>query len=147
MNNNMGFFRRYDPSANKVVLGGLEITGYAEGTFIEIERDEDGFMTTVGSLGDVVRTRNLSRVVKCTLTLMAQAPANDLLNGIAQDDEDTGDNVKDFQMKDLNANVRVDGPEAWVMKLPKIERAKEAGTIQWVIVIANCEVIAGGNVV
>lgn len=143
----MGFLRKYDPSQNKITLGGQDITGYAEGTFIEIERDEDGFTTTVGSLGDVVRTRNLSRVAKVTLTLMAQAPANDILDQISQDDEDTGDNVKSFQMKDLNANVRCDGPEAWVMKKPKVERAKEAGTVQWVLCVANCEIRAGGNVV
>lgn len=143
----MGFFRKYDPSQQVLSLKGQNITGFMEGTFIEIERDEDGFMTTVGSLGDVVRTRNLSRVAKCTLTLMAQAPANDLLNTIAEEDELTGDFVGEFLMKDLNANVRVHGAEAWIVKKPKIERAKEAGPIQWVIVIANCEIQAGGNVV
>jgi hypothetical protein len=39
------------------------------------------------------------------------------------------------------------GAEAWVMKRPKIERAKESGTVQWVFAVAKLEIFEGGNVI
>lgn len=134
---------------DQVVLtwNGINITGYANDTFVEVEREEDSFTTYVGALGDVCRTKNLNRLGKITVTLMASAPVNDLLAAQAQDDEDNGLSFGPIQVKDLNGNMRANGAEAWVMKRPKIERAKESGSIQWVFVVASLNVTEGGNVV
>jgi hypothetical protein len=125
----------------------INITGYASDTFIEVERDEDGFTSYVGSLGDVCRTRNLNRMGKITVTLMASAPVNDQLAAAAQLDEDSGLDYGPIQVKDLNGTMRADGAEAWIMKRPKIDRAKESGTVQWVFSVAYLNMYEGGNVV
>src|SRR5688572_16256587 len=99
-----------------VVWKGINITGFANDTFVEIEREEEGFTTYVGSTGEVCRTKNLNRMAKVTVTLMASAAVNDLLAAEAQDDEDTGLNYGPIMVKDLNSNMRADGPEAWIEK-------------------------------
>jgi hypothetical protein len=43
--------------------------------------------------------------------------------------------------------MRADGVEAWIMKRPKIDRAKESGTVQWVFSVAYLNMYEGGNVV
>jgi len=129
-----------------LIWNDIHINGFSNDTFIEVERNEDGFTTYVGSLGDVCRTKNMNRSGKITVTLMATAPVNDTLAALAQVDEDTGLEYAPIQLKDLNGNMRADGAEAWISKRPKIERAKESGTVQWVFEVAVLNLNEGGNV-
>lgn len=133
---------------DKVILSfkHVLITGYANDTFISVERTEDGFSEYVGTLGDVCRTRNLNRTGTVTLTLMMSAPSNDLLTAIALHDEQTGYGTGPLLLKDLNGTTVCSASQAWIRKLPTIERGKEAGTIQWVIACADLVIRAGGNV-
>lgn len=136
---------QYSPDNVLLSWDGIPITGYAKDTFIEVEREEDSWLTYVGSLGDVCRTKNLNKMGKVTVTLMATAPVNTLLAAKAQDDEDHGQDSGPILLKDLSGALQVDGADAWVMKRPKIERAHESGTIQWVFVVAKLNVFEGGN--
>jgi len=47
---------------------------------------------------------------------------------------------------DHSGSTEVHSVNAWIQKLPKIERAKEAGTIVWMFACADLEIHAGGNV-
>lgn len=128
-----------------LVWNAIPISGYASDTFIEVERDEDGFTTYTGALGDVCRTRSLNLTGKITVTLMATAPINSLLAAAAQEDELTGTGFGPIQLKDLSGGMFAEGAESWVMKRPKIERGKESGTVQWVFAVAKLYVYEGGN--
>lgn len=143
----MSFFRNYDPSQVIFSFFGINVTGYMDGTFIEVERDEDAFTKHVGALGDVTRTRNLNRSGKVTLTLKSEAPSNDLLAALHAQDEQFGLNYGPLSIKDLNGNMRVSATYAWVQKAPKIERAKESGSVQWVFDCADVSIFAGGNII
>jgi hypothetical protein len=141
-------FRNYDPSEVALSWMGINITGYSDGTFIEAERDEDAFTKYVGALGDVTRARNLNRSGKVTVTLMASAPVNDLIAAIASVDDAFGSGgVGPLSITDFNGTTVCGATYAWVMKQPKIERAKEAGTVQWVFDCAQLFIKAGGNLV
>lgn len=135
-------------SPDKVILTFKHtlITGYAAETFIEVERAEDGYSMYVGTLGEVCRTRNLNRTGSVTINLMHSAPANDLLTAIAIHDEQFGYGSGPLMIKDLNGTTVCVASEAWIRKLPRIERGKEAGTIQWIIDCADLDIRAGGNV-
>lgn len=143
----MGDFHTYSPDLVVVTFGDMIMSGFAPDTFIEAERDEDGFMKSVGSLGDVARSRNLNRAGKVTLTLMAVAPVNDLLYQLALIDELDGQSYASLQIKDLSGNMRCHSEIAWVLKWPKIERGKESGTVQWVFDCADLEIVPGGNII
>lgn len=141
------FLRNYDPSQVIFSFFGINVGGYMDGTFIEVERDEDAFTKTVGSLGDVTRTRNLNRAGKVTLTLKSEAPSNDLLSALHAQDEQFGLSYGPLSIKDLNGNMRCNATYAWIMKAPKVERAKESGSVQWVFDCADISIFAGGNVI
>lgn len=143
----MGDFHNYSPDRVIIVFGGIIIGGFAKDTFIEVERDEATFMKYNGALGDTARSKNLNKGGKVTLTLMAVSPFNDELYGLAALDEDDTILPGPLQIKDLNGNMRCSAEIAWIEKWPKIDRAKESGTVQWVIDCASLEVIPGGNVI
>lgn len=143
----MSNLKNYDPLAVTFSYKGIDVTGYQDGTFIDVERAEDSFTKHVGSSGEVARTQIRNRSGKITLTLMMTSPTNDLLMALAIVDEQTGLNYGALQIKDLHGNMQCQAHEAWVMKLPKVERAKEAGSVVWVFECSEIKIFAGGNVI
>lgn len=141
----MAEFHTYSPDKVIGAFGPIILGGYANDTFIEVERDEDSFMKYTGALGDVARSRNLNRGGKITITLMAVSPTNDALANLAQDDEDFGQNYLPFEIRDDSGNMFVHAEIAWIQKMPKIDRGKESGTVQWVFDCADVAVYVGGN--
>lgn len=137
---------QYSPDDVIVTAAGVDLSGYMDGTFLDVERNEAGFTTKTGSLGDVVRTKNLNRTAKMTLTLQDQAPSNDTLTGLAIADELTGDGTFSIQIKDTNGTMFIHSEEAWVEKIPKVQRGKESTGTQWVFTLAFAEILPGGNV-
>jgi hypothetical protein len=142
----MSEFHTYNPRQVSFVFRGIKFSAFADNTFIEVERSSDGWHKHVGANGDVTRTRDLDISGTYTLTLMSQSSDNDEMQTIADLDEATGAGFGPCQVMDHNGNMECHSVYAWIRKLPKIERAKEAGTTQWVIDCADLEINAGGNV-
>lgn len=142
----MGEFYTYSPDRVIISFNGMPIRGFAPDTFIEVERDEDGFMKLTGSLGDVARSKNLNKGGKVTITLMAVSPTNDDLYGIGLVDEDDGTAYGEIFIKDLSGNMECHADTAWILKWPTVERGKESGTVTWVFDCASIDVRPGGNI-
>lgn len=123
------------------------VSGYADGTFIEVERNEDGFTEYVGSGGEVCHTRSLNKTAKVTLTLMQTSPINDLLSAIAIQDEFDGSAYGPFMVSNLNGDTLCQAAECRIAKMPKMERGKDSGTVVWTFMAANMEIFIGGNVI
>lgn len=136
--------RTYDPRNVLASLGEVSLTGFADGTYIVVERTSEAFTKIVGAGGDVVRTRNRDRSGTVTVTLLASAPENDLLAGIAAEDELTGTGVRAMLVKELNGTTLASAQNAWIRKVPTVEYAKEHGTREWVIDVENLDLFVGG---
>lgn len=134
----------YDPAKMLFSFAGIPVTGYAPDTFIEVERDEEGFTKQVGASGEVVRSKNNNLGGKVTLTLMADSQTNDLLSAIAAADEVSGTGVGALLGEEFGGTTLFAAANAWVQKLPKVERGKEAGTVQWVFDCAQLKLFVGG---
>ena len=143
----MPTFHEYSPDYCDIIYGEVLVLGYADNSFIEIEYSEDDFKMQRGSLGDVTRTRGLDRTGKITITLMDAAPSNDDLMALALTDRRVGNGFKPFKFQDRSSNTTARATEAWVMKIPKVGRAKESGTTVWVFECAFLDVAIGGGVV
>lgn len=128
-----------------ITYGNVILTGYAE-TFIEVEFEEDDFKKTVGALGDVTRSRMLNRSAKITVTLMDASESNEQLMLLAVEDRTKGGGYKPFLMKDRSSTTEVRATQTWVMKIPKVGRAKESGTTVWVFECAFAEITVGSSV-
>ena len=147
----------YDPLAVVAIYQGVNITGYQDGTFIEVERSSDSFTKHVGSTGQVARVQSRDQSGKITITLMHVSPTNDLLAALLALDElsntvsaglpnGPGTNFGSFQVKDLHGNMKCQAHEAWIMKQPKVERAEKLSSVVWVFECSQISMFAGGNV-
>ena len=140
-------FRNYSPDEINFTFKGVTIRGFQDGTFLDVERSSDGFHKHVGSLGDVARTKDLDQTGKVTLTLMQQSPSNDVLNGFADQDEVTGLGYGTLAITDNNGLMKVHGSIAWIVKRPKLDRAKESGATVWVFEVADMELENGSQTI
>jgi len=146
----MGTLRNYSPQFVSLSFQGINITGFVDGTFVEAERAEDGFTKKVGAGGDVVRVQSMDRSGKVTITLQAASPSNDLLLAIARLDELTGiAGVGALMIKDANTldtEPLAHAESAWIMKIPKVERGKDAAPCVWVFECSNLDLAPSGAV-
>jgi hypothetical protein len=124
--------RTYSPDQIAVNFGGIRFSGFASGTFVEVERDEDAFTPVIGADGFSTRTQSKNRGATITVTLMASSPTNDLLMGVAIADEMSRTGVREFSLEELNGGTRMTAARTWIQKRPKIEFGKELTDRTWV---------------
>lgn len=73
----------YDAKAVTVTLDGRYLTGFAEGSMVECEKDEDNFSTKVSAQGDVGIAITNNALGTITITLAQTSPEVAYLNMLA----------------------------------------------------------------
>lgn len=143
----MAQFKNYDPGRIIVVFKGAQIQGYADGTFVKASRSAETFKSNVGAGGDVVRVRSRNKLGQVVITLQAASSSNDVLQAIADADENTGAAYGSLMIKDLNGTTLVVASTAWVVKPADAEYAADASNREWTIECAELKISNGGSVV
>lgn len=114
--------RTYDPKDVNVVVDGTIITGFAEGTMVTTEKDEDDFTVTYGAQGDYSVAESHNTLGTITLTLKHNSPSLPFLRSLR--------NRRAFfpvYVTDANddSEVKAGGSDARVLKAPGFERGNE----------------------
>lgn len=137
----------YDPGQVRLSVGPVRVTGYADGTFVEVEQVEDTWKSKVGAGGEVTRTRMRNQLGKVKFTLQGSSPCNDLLMALFTRDkaQPTQFGIGPFSMRDGNGTTVCFGQVSWIVKPPKVEGAKEAPDREWDLEVASIDVWAGSN--
>lgn len=124
----------YDPTEVFVIFNGVIIDGYAPGTFIKVSRNEDVFSFQASNSGGGARSRNPNRSGRIEITLQTGSAANAFLSAFADADEQTGQGVGEFLVQDsATAAAECKAQNAWIVKRPDWERAKETGDVTWIL--------------
>jgi hypothetical protein len=140
----MGTVYTYSPEDVSVSIGSIIVSGYSEGTFVTVEREEDSFTKVVGADGEVTRSKNANKSGTLTLTLKGSSASNDLLSALASKDEIDGSGVAAVMVKD-NSGTTVCAGKGWIRKKPAAEFAKEVGDREWTLDVGTLEMHIGGN--
>lgn len=127
----MGTTRQYDPTEIIFNVGGRDVTGYAEGTFVEADRYADAVEMTVGSDGEVTRSLSPNRSGYHKIILQQSSPLNDYFSSLATQDETTKDAVVPVFLKDANGTTISQGAKSWVKKKAKTEYEIKSGNREW----------------
>jgi len=137
-----------DPAKIIINCGGANINGFADGTFVNFELDEDEYNTTTGADGFVTRTKTNNRSGVLTITLLQSSPSNNILQGLYDLDRSTpaGSPFPVIVKNLLNLEL-VTSSAAWVQKLPAIEYSKEITNREWMIKVADAIVTVAGNAI
>ena len=139
--------RTYNAARVVVIYNGFNITGFADGTFINITMQNDGITTQVGADGELARAVNADRRCTVTITLQQTSNANDFLSTMFSVDALTcGGRIGPILVQDLCGDTLFAASEAWIVKPADIEFGKEITTRAWAIHTGAPGVyLVGGN--
>ncbi len=138
--------RVYDPKQITLIFGPTgQITGFADGTFVTVEKNEDAFSLQIGTDGDGTRSKSNNQSGRITISLMQSSPANDVLSLIHNADLELGSGVFPLFIKDLQGNSIFEASQAWITRFPSAGYGREAEAREWVIETDNLIMFAGGS--
>jgi hypothetical protein len=138
--------KTYDPKLVIVTFAGNILTGFAEGTFVTVEREADAYTKVVGSDGEVARVRSRNASGSVTITLMQTSVSNDVLDALAVLDEEANAGSGPLFIEDLLGNTFIAATAAWIRKRSNIEYGAELGSREWVIDVADLKMVNGGSI-
>jgi hypothetical protein len=122
----------YSPEDVTLACGGFLLSGFADGTFVKVEPEDDRFKKLVGADGEVTRTKSANRSGTITVTLLQTSNSNAVLSNLARIDDLTGYGSFDVLCKDNLGNVAF-AATGWIRKVPGPEYGKEQSNREWTI--------------
>lgn len=125
--------RNYDPKAVTQIIAGQILTGYAEGSFISVERNEDSANLSIGSQGAGTRTVSNNRSGRVTITLQQTSPSNGVLDAQRIATELSGAGIFSMLGKDSDSGDTWAGATTWVVKPATMEFSNEASNREWIL--------------
>lgn len=137
----------YNPEeVNVLVAGVVPIVGFATGTFISANKDEDSFKLVRTSDGQFTRVDNESDAWTITLTLHRGSVSNDFLTRIWNFDRLTKEGKLPLLIKDQSGSDLLFSTNAWIEKPPQMDQSDSVDTRVWVFRSTNTYVNVGNNV-
>ena len=126
--------KTYNPSQVLVIMNGVPMSGYADGTFVNITMQSDGITTQVGADGEIARAVNTDRRCTVTVTLQQTSPSNAILSSFFSMDLLTcGGTIGPLMVQDLCGETIFMASQAWVVKPADVEFSKEISSRAWQI--------------
>ena len=111
----------FDPKKVVVMYGGMVVTGFAEGSIVKCEKNEDSNTPHIGVLGEVSRAINADNTGKITISLASTSPWIGIFARKA-----TANVLEACNVVDMNSHgVNVGGSECWIVKGPNVSLGKE----------------------
>jgi len=137
--------REYNPKEVSMIVAGNIVTGYADGTYLSVERNNPSFNLQIGSDGEAVRAKSNDKSGRITITLQSGSPMNDILSGLWKADELNSGGVFTVLVKDNNGASLHSAETAWIVQVANAEYTREASSREWIIETDNLESLVGGN--
>ena len=143
----MSELKNYRPDQVSVIFGAIIIEGYADGTFVSVEHDEDSFNLHVGTDGVGTRTKNSNNSGTITVTLAQSSASNLLLSQsyIADRATPAGTSVKPLGVADKSGSSLHAAQNAWIQKDPTAEYSNEVTDRVWIFRTDSLNNQHGGN--
>ena len=130
----------YDPNGVVISLGppigeGATVTmeGFADGTFITVNRNNPNWSVMSGASGETARARSNDLTGTVELTLMQSSASNNILSAFLTADEATNSGKFSFYMEDGASGTVISAAEMWVQQAPTVEFGKELGDRVWTL--------------
>jgi Protein of unknown function (DUF3277) len=134
-----------DPKDVVISIGGVPVSGFTNGTFLEIVADQQQFTKVTGADGYVTRVKSNDYGATMTLTLAQSSPSNDVLSAIFNADRAINGGVVPILIKDLSGTTVIFSATGWIQQFPDITYSNEFTERAWVFDLANVDFFLGGN--
>jgi len=137
--------KTYNPKKVAVIVGSFELSGFADGSFVSVEKNEDAWSQKVGTDGEGTRTKSNNRSATITIRLMQSSDSNTILDSFRKLDEFGDAGIFPLTIKDGSGNTIQAAETAWIKKEPSVEYDREATEREWMIETDNLQSSHGGN--
>jgi hypothetical protein len=125
-----GYQGTYDPKKVNLIVDGVTISGFADGSFIKVARlDKELFKTHVGAHGEVGRTKNPNTAGKFTFTLLKESPSNVVLDAF----KNLSAPIALALMDKSDAMIVAVATNAWISTDPDLDFAIDDMKVEWEI--------------
>jgi len=137
----------YDPSQVAIIFAGIPVSGFADGTFVNVEQNEDSFTLQVGTDGEACRSKTNNKSGRVTFTLGQWSSSNALLSALHNLDVNTpnGDGIGPLLVKDNSGTSLYAAEKAWIVRPPAAAFSREAESREWIVETADLIQNHGGN--
>lgn len=137
--------RTYDPKQVSLIYGGQIVTGFAEGSFITVERNEDSANIQVGAQGDTTRTVSNNKSGRITVVLQQTSPSNAVFDAQRIAMELSGAGVASLLGKDNGSGDKWAGAKTWPVKPPPMGYAAETSNREWILETDDLQMTIAGQ--
>ena len=134
-----------DPKNVIVSIGGVQMSGFVDGTFLEISADVQQFTKVVGADGYTTRVKSNDYGATLTLTLAQSSPSNDVLSGFFNADKLANAGIVPILIRDLSGSTVVFSATGWIQQFPDISFSNEITDRAWIFDLADVEMVVGGS--
>ncbi len=137
----------YDPSQVAIIFAGIPVSGFADGTFVNVEQNEDSFTLQVGTDGEGCRSKTNNKSGRVTFTLGQWSSSNALLSALHNLDVNTpnGDGIGPLLVKDNSGTSLYAAEKAWIVRAPAASFGREAESREWIVETLDLIQNHGGN--
>lgn len=136
----------YIPEEVTVLIGGiLPISGFVDGTFLEVRKDIVPFISTRTPDGTVARLYNNDQTYTITLTLYSGSDSNDVLTKFWQLDEITQRGKFPLMIRDSSGSDMFFSTTTWIESPASIVKSNNFDSRTWVLRSSQAVINIGGN--
>jgi hypothetical protein len=136
--------KTFDPNQLAVIVGTHVATGFAEGTMLSIEMDEQRYNTEVDANGNSIRFKLNNNNATLTLILNQGSPTNDVLSVFENLDRQADGGTFPIMIKDNRGSTLINSLGAYVEKTPVVSFGTTGNNREWVIKATNVGFFVGG---
>lgn len=134
-----------DPKNVIISVGGVNISGFADGTFLEITADTQQFTKVIGADGFATRVKTNNYGGVLTITLAQSSPSNDVLSALLNADRVSNSGVVPILIRDITGTTIIFSASGWIQQLPDTAYGNTINNRAWVFDLAEMDVFIGGN--
>lgn len=129
-----------------VIVGGIPVSGFADGTFVTAKYEADRYIKKVGADGEVSRSKNADKSGTIEIVLSQTSASNDALSALFGLSALAGiDPVVPVAVTDLSGRSLVAASKCWLKTSPEVTFGREIGERTWVLEAADLLISVGGN--
>ena len=136
--------KSYDPKSVSMIIGSHIVAEFEDGTFINVERNNDTWSIKKGASGETARAKSNDRSGIFTFTLMQTSLSNDFLSALAIADEVENSGIVPVVIKENGGTTVASAIEAWIRRPSAVEYSKTVGSRQWILETGDLILNVGG---
>ena len=135
----------YSADQHFLIINGVPISGFQDGSSIDFEMDEDVMTKQVDIDGvNVVFNKTNNHAATVGFTLNEGSANNDILSALYLAFRNNSGGVFPVMLKDNNGRSVASCPSAAIQSLPNLGGGRESTGREWVLGLGQTEIFIGG---